>query len=98
MKILSDTFLIPMFFMVTGMPLEPVSALRTFWDRPLLAFGLLAALVASKFAAAAITGGLFGYSRDETKLAWSLTLPQVAATLAAATVAYKAVNTDGQPL
>ncbi|WP_447917358.1 cation:proton antiporter [Achromobacter aegrifaciens] len=98
LKVLSDTFLIPAFFMATGMLLHPIEALRTFVEQPLLAFGLLAALMLAKLLAAIGVGLPFRYSRNEIGLVWSLTLPQVAATLAAATVAYKTVNSAGQPL
>ena len=40
----------------------------------------------------------FGYSRDQGLLMWSLSLPQVAATLAAALVAYEAQNAEGRRL
>lgn len=98
LKVLSDTFLIPAFFMVTGMLLHPIEALRTFVEQPLLAFGLLAALLLAKLLAAIGVGLPFRYSRNEIGLVWSLTLPQVAATLAAATVADKTVNSAGRPL
>ena len=37
-------------------------------------------------------------TRTQTALAWSLSLPQMAATLAAAVVAYNSVNTSGARL
>ena len=39
---------------------------------------------------------MYGYTRDERLTVWSLTLPQVAATLAATLVAYKTVDRAGQ--
>ena len=98
MKLISDTFLIPAFFMATGMMLQPLEALQTIFMNPVLALGLLFALLLAKAAAAYGIGLVFGYGRDEIKLVWSLTLPQVAATLAAATVAYRTLNDQGQPL
>lgn len=98
MKLISDTFLIPAFFMTTGMMLHPVDALMTFVNQPVLAFGLLFALVMGKAVAAAALGLLFRYPAAEAGLVWSLTLPQVAATLAAATVAYRTLNAQGEPL
>jgi hypothetical protein len=41
---------------------------------------------------------VFRYPSAEIGLTWSLTLPQVAATLAATTVAYRTVNAAGIPL
>jgi uncharacterized protein YybS (DUF2232 family) len=39
-----------------------------------------------------------GYTRNETLTVWALTLPQVAATLAATLVAYNTIGTGGQRL
>lgn len=41
-------------------------------------------------------GRAFGYSRAARQTVWALTLPQVAATLAATLVAYETVNPAGQ--
>jgi Kef-type K+ transport system membrane component KefB len=98
LKVISNTFLIPAFFIATGMLIQPAVLLETLRTQPLLAVGLAAALFAGKFLAAWITGKLFRYSRAEIGLCFSLTLPQVAATLAATTVAYRTVNASGQPL
>jgi hypothetical protein len=38
---------------------------------------------------------LFGYSRSQGHLIWSLSLPQVAATLATAIVAFQSKNAEG---
>ena len=43
-------------------------------------------------------GSAFGYTRDARNTMWSLTLPQVAATLAAALVAFDTVNPVGERL
>jgi len=51
-----------------------------------------------KFVAAELTGRKFGYTRDERLTIWSLTLPQVAATLAATLVAYNMVDRAGNHL
>jgi Kef-type K+ transport system membrane component KefB len=47
------------------------------------------------FFAAYLTRRVYGYSRNEGHLIWSLSLPQVAATLATAIVAFQAKNADG---
>jgi Kef-type K+ transport system membrane component KefB len=59
---------------------------------------MTAGLIGAKFLAAWITGAVYGYSRNDRLNMWSLSMPQVAATIAAALVAYKAVNTGGQRL
>jgi len=98
LKIISNTFLIPAFFLATGMLIQPAVLLETLRTQPMLALGLTAALLAGKFGAAWATARVFGYARTEMGLVWSLTLPQVAATLAASTVAYRTVNAAGEPL
>lgn len=98
LKVVANTFLIPAFFMATGMLIQPSVLLDTLRQQPLFALGLTGALVAGKFIAAWATGRLFGYRRAEIGLCFSLTLPQVAATLAATTVAYRTVNAAKLPL
>jgi Kef-type K+ transport system membrane component KefB len=51
-----------------------------------------------KWVAAEIAVRTFKYSRAAQMTMWSLTLPQVAATLAAALVAYDTLNPAGQRL
>jgi Kef-type K+ transport system membrane component KefB len=52
-------------------------------------------LIGAKYLAARLTQRLFGYSRSEGHLIWSLSLPQVAATLAAAIAAFETKNAEG---
>jgi hypothetical protein len=59
---------------------------------------IVVGLLAAKLAAALLTQNLFRYKRDEGLVMWSLSMPQVAATLAAALVAYNAQNAAGQRL
>lgn len=59
---------------------------------------IIAALLLGKLAAALVTGPVYGYARRETLLMWSLSLPQVAATLAVALTAYNTLNADGERL
>ena len=63
-----------------------------------LVVGIVGGLIASKFVAAHLTERLFRYSRAEGHLIWSLSLPQVAATLAAAIVAFQTKNGAGERL
>jgi Kef-type K+ transport system membrane component KefB len=60
--------------------------------------GIVGGLIVAKFAAAYLTQRLFRYSRSRRNLIWSLSLPQVAATLAATLVAYNTRNTDEERL
>ena len=60
--------------------------------------GLIGALVVGKWIAAEGAGRAFGYAPAARRTLWSLTLPQLAATLAATLVATKTFNAAGQPL
>lgn len=60
--------------------------------------GFIGALLAGKYIAAAVAGRAFDYSPAARLTVWSLTLPQVAATLAAALVAFQTFNPAGQRL
>lgn len=92
--LLGEGLFIPLFFIAIGVGLD----LPVFWATLTtnLAFvvALVAALIFGKLAAAAINGSLSGYGRDAILTQWSLSLPQVAATLAAAMAAFEAVNGD----
>ena len=61
-----------------------------------LVVGIIATLVLGKWIAATVVGRAFGYTPAARLTTWALTLPQVAATLAATLVAYHTVNADGQ--
>ena len=87
---------IPCFFVATGFLIDPIAfAQSVLGSLPLIA-GIIAALVLGKWIAATIVGRAFGYTPAARLTIWALTLPQVAATLAATLVAYHTVNSDGQ--
>jgi Kef-type K+ transport system membrane component KefB len=87
---------IPSFFIVTGLLIDPVAFAGSIVEHFPLALGIIVALLAGKWVAAAGVGRAFGYSPAARSTIWALTLPQVAATLAAALVAYDTHNTAGQ--
>jgi Kef-type K+ transport system membrane component KefB len=87
---------IPSFFIVTGLLIDPVAFAGSIVEHFPLAIGIIAALLAGKWIAAAGVGRAFGYSPAARSTMWALTLPQVAATLAAALVAYDTHNAAGQ--
>jgi Kef-type K+ transport system membrane component KefB len=87
---------IPSFFIVTGLLIDPVVFVESVVDHLPLALGIIAALLAGKWIAAAGVGRAFGYAQAARLTVWALTLPQVAATLAAAIVAYDTRNAAGQ--
>lgn len=89
---------IPFFFLNIGFQID----LAVFWqalrDNAALAATVVGGLLISKYLAALAVQKLYRFSRLQGLLVWSLTLPQVAATMAAALVAYNTVNGQGQRL
>ena len=77
---------IPFFFVCMGLLLEVPVFLAALTDRFGLTLGIVMVLIATKFLAAVIAGFTFRYSWAQILTMWSLSLPQVAATLAAALV------------
>ena len=63
-----------------------------------VSIAIILALLVGKGIAAGVVGRSFDYSPAAGKTVWSLTLPQVAATLAAALVGYQTFNPAGQRL
>jgi Kef-type K+ transport system membrane component KefB len=86
---LGNTLFIPMFFVSIGFLIEVQVFLQTLVARFGLVVGIVGGLIAAKFLAARLTQRIFGYSRSQGGLIWSLSIPQVAATLAPAIVAYE---------
>jgi len=98
LEFMGRSLFIPIFFIVTGFLIDPLALARGVTSDFLLAAGIIAALVAGKWIAAESCGRIFGYAPAARRTMWSLTLPQVAATLAAALVAFRTSNAAGQPL
>jgi Kef-type K+ transport system membrane component KefB len=94
----AKSLFIPIFFIVTGFLIDPLVFVRSLIDNFSLACGVILALVVGKWIAAEIAGLTFHYSSAARRTMWSMTLPQVAATLAAALVAYDTFNSAGQRL
>ena len=98
LEFLGNTLFIPMFFITVGFLID----VRVFAATLMAHFGLVLAIVGglilSKLLAALLARRAFGYSRDQGLVMWSLTLPQVAATLAAALVAFEARDAQGRRL
>lgn len=98
LEFMGNTLFIPIFFIVTGFMIDPFELIRTISQDFLLAVGIIGALIAGKWIASESCGRAFGYGTAARRTMWSLTIPQVAATLAATLVAYKTFNAAGQPL
>jgi len=98
LKFIANTLFIPSFFIVTGFLIDPPALVRSLTGDSFLAAGIIGALVVGKWIAAESCGRAFHYTPAARKTMWSLTLPQVAATLAATLVAYRTFNAAHQPL
>ena len=88
-EFLGSVLFIPMFFVNMGLllDLEAFSSILASVGLPLLIVGVL---LATKLIAALAARQLYQYSWLQTLAMWSLSIPQVAATLAAALVGYQA--------
>ena len=98
LQFIGDTLLIPVFFIAIGNLIDLRIFAQTILDNFPLMASIVGALILGKFVAAEAAARGFGYSHAEARLMWSLSLPQVAATLAAALVAFQAKNPSGQRL
>jgi Kef-type K+ transport system membrane component KefB len=94
----ANTLFIPAFFLVTGFLINPVVFYHSLIDNFALAVSIILALVIGKFVAAEISGRLFKYPQEARLTVWSLTLPQVAATLAATLVGFRTFDPGGNRL
>ena len=98
LKFFGNSFFVPVFFFVTGCLIDPIVFVQSIVFNVGLVAAVLTALVGGKFIAAQIVGRAFGYSPAARMTMWSLTLPQVAATLATALVAFRTFDQLHQPL
>ena len=98
LEFLGNTLFIPMFFLTIGFLIDIRVFAQTIVDHFGLCFGIVAGLVGAKMLAAWLAQRLFGYSTTEGLLMGALSLPQVAATLAAAIVAFNTRNAEGARL
>jgi Kef-type K+ transport system membrane component KefB len=98
LEFIGNHLFIPVFFLTIGFLID----LRTFANTLVtdfwLVFGVVGGLIGSKYLAAEVARRAFGYTRSEGLTMWSLSIPQVAATLAAALVAYNTMNAAGERL
>lgn len=95
---MGNTLFIPAFFIVTGLIINPHLLIASVTENLPLVLAIMSAVVVSKWIAAEGIGRSWGLVADDRGLMASLTMPQVAATLAAALVGYQAVNAAGERL
>jgi Na+:H+ antiporter len=98
LEFFGTSFFIPIFFIVTGFLIDPLAFIQSITTNFPLASAVILALLVGKWIAAQIAGRVFGYTPAARITMWSLTLPQVAATLAATLVAFDTRNPAGQRL
>jgi Kef-type K+ transport system membrane component KefB len=98
LEFFGNAFFIPIFFIVTGFLIDPLAFGRSIIDNFPLVSAIIVALVAGKGIAAELAGHRFRYTTAARLTMWSLTLPQVAATLAAALVAFNTFDPAGHRL
>jgi Kef-type K+ transport system membrane component KefB len=98
LEFFGNSLFIPIFFVVTGFLINPVVFFQSIVHHFFLVAGIILALLLGKAIAVGIVVRPFKYSRTACLVMWSLTLPQVAATLAAALVAFDTLNPAGQRL
>ncbi len=89
-EFVGSTLFIPFFFVGMGLLLDVAGLVDSLTSNLVMTLAIVGALISSKFLAALVTKVLYHYSWDETLTMWSLSLPQVAATLAAALAAKEA--------
>jgi Kef-type K+ transport system membrane component KefB len=98
LEFIGNHLFIPVFFMTIGFLIDLRTFANTLVTHFWLVAGIVGGLIGAKYLAADAARRLFGYTRDEGLTMWSLSLPQVAATLAAALVAYETTNAAGERL
>ncbi|MCS3896713.1 cation:proton antiporter [Bradyrhizobium japonicum] len=98
LEVMSQALFIPVFFIAAGFLVDFKVFFNTLSHHSLLVLGVLVALFGGKWLAAEAAGRWLGYGHSERELMFALTIPQVAATLAVALVAYATVNASGQRL
>jgi len=98
LEFFANSFFIPIFFLVTGFLISPFLFARSVVTNFPLVIAVVGALVVGKLAAAETAGRAFRYPAIDRLTMWSLSLPQVAATLAAALVAFNTYDKAGHRL
>jgi Kef-type K+ transport system membrane component KefB len=98
LEFLGKSLFIPIFFIDTGFLINPAVFVQDTISNFPLVTSIIIALLVGKGVAAWLSGRSFGYTADERLTVWALTLPQVAAPLAATLVAHDTLSHDGHRL
>jgi Kef-type K+ transport system membrane component KefB/nucleotide-binding universal stress UspA family protein len=87
-EFIGSVLFIPIFFVSMGLLLDVNSFIKTLTSFD-LTLAIIGGLIGSKFVAAYIIKLIYRYNWQQTLTMWSLSMPQVAATLAATLVGYQ---------
>ena len=98
LEFIGNHLFIPVFFLTIGFLIDLQNFAHTLLAHFWLVFGIVGGLIGSKYLASEVARRAFGYTRLEGLTMWSLSIPQVAATLAAALVAHNTTNAAGERL
>jgi Na+:H+ antiporter len=97
-EFLGKSLFIPAFLVIIGATMDLTAFVRSLVERPFFVLGMIGALCVGKFAAASVTAWIYRYNRPERLSMWALSLPQLAATLAATVTAHESMNAAGERL
>ncbi len=95
LETLGNTLFIPAFFIAIGALINPSSFLKLSGSNLVFVILIVGGLIFTKFLASFFASKILQYKKAEMLTMWSLSMPQVAATLAAALVAFETKNADG---
>ena len=98
LEFLGKSLFIPAFLLVIGAELDLPAFARSLVEQLPFVLGMLGALLVGKFLASSVTAWFCRYTRFEGLSMWALSLPQLAATLAATVTAYRSFNDAGERL
>ncbi|WP_071515346.1 cation:proton antiporter [Geitlerinema sp. PCC 9228] len=97
-EFVGSVLFIPIFFVSMGLLLNVSAFISTLQSSLALPVAVVTLLFVSKLAASFLAKLVYRYNWQEMLTMWSLSIPQVAATLAAALAAYEAVAPNGDRL
>jgi len=97
-EFMGTTLFIPFFFVGIGLLLNVPTFIDTLQNYLPLVLAIVGGLILSKGLAALLAQLKLNYTWVEGLTMWSLSMPQVAATLAAAVAGYQAINVNGDRL
>lgn len=96
LEFMGKTFFVPLFFLLVGVGLDLKMFRESLSTQLPFVLAIVAALIAGKLVAAVIAQLAARYTWNEGLGMWSLSLPQLAATLAAALTAFQTKNAAGE--